>query len=839
MTSGVTLAFLLQFIDDCGGREVFRGLTTEDVCYEYIMPLTAANRTSYVEQYTRQHPESADFLAPPATWYLGHTWQYRFLDVVDSITSFVYGSGDVRGSSFFFCIFCANQHSASMPFVESMALFRAVLNETRGLVLVIPDLADPVLLTRAWCLFEIFIAHCGAKLIEVASVQTRFLTFGSDPAVLLPCIEAIATEASEASVLDDEDMILHILETQMGFEAMDHLVLRVLTTWFAKQAATASMAFVPPGGCPGFSVAEGGPRHPLALLTLTDLPDCSVVDRVRQSQRLGAVGAVLFDSNELTVATLESRTKSLLPGTDNFAAASDVAIPAILIGALDAARLQQLMANISVVAALNWAQPHPESHVNLDVYFPATLGSQRGWDGYASLADAFGPLVQFTPHFEVYAASDWGCANASANMTACTALCNGVACTFDPEDDLSTGHAGTDVLTHDMLLNCLFQHTNASVFWAFHDAFGRTCRLGDRECADRVLMELHLLNADTVMACTKSDATAFFTSEIQRITAAGITTFPMVTINDQLVFESWACNEPISMTSCPTLAAVCRHFEYINATVPDDKCSPEYWLGRCLPPHAIDDCGICAEPDGPNWNAACIGCDGVANSNKMHVVCAVVMDLSTFVANGDVWGLAVVDACGVCDGHGSFDACGLCFEADDPRRQNYGCQLDMDPDALRLKLRIEGISAKDFGRHNTTHAFSASFASIAATVPQNVHIKSIESVGSELEVNIFLLPPTGVSVDMAARLKAADLDVVFGTSGNSSSSAIHVHVLSIDGGPANATVSLHWYFGAAGGVVGSMVLTTWLVRRRDRRMRSDMRQLFARYTPLVALDEEY
>ncbi|KDO34723.1 hypothetical protein SPRG_00785 [Saprolegnia parasitica CBS 223.65] len=237
--TGVTLAFLLQFIDDFGGRAAFRGLTTEDVCYLYVLPTTEATNASYLDLYTQTHPDSAGLMTAPANWYLGHTWQSQFLDVVDSITSFVYTVGDVRTTSVWFCLFANNQHEMqSFSFVQYMTRFRSILDATRQLLLVLPDLANPILLRRSWCLFEIFIAHCTGSAIEIASMATADLTFGTDPTALLPCLHAVCTEESEASTEQDEALILQIIDAQLGCDAMDQLVLRILTTWFANLAHT-------------------------------------------------------------------------------------------------------------------------------------------------------------------------------------------------------------------------------------------------------------------------------------------------------------------------------------------------------------------------------------------------------------------------------------------------------------------------------------------------------------------------------------------------------------------------------------------------------------------------
>ncbi|EQC41532.1 hypothetical protein, variant 1 [Saprolegnia diclina VS20] len=623
------------------------------------------------------------------------------------------------------------------------------------------------------------------------------------------------------------------------------------------------------GNCPAFAFPTANSStdkpsedamHRIALLPLTDLPDCKVVDRVRQAQAAGAIGAFLYDANQLN-ATVPF--ESMRP-------AADITIPAVFLGGLDAARLEQLASETPVVALLRWTTPHPETHVSFDVYFPSTARMDRGYSGYPTLLATFGDLVRFTPHFEMYRAGAWGCGNMS-DSSLCAALCVDGACTYDPEDDATVGLDGKDVLAHDVLAFCAYEHSkpNASAFWDVTNRILTECTAGvdPATCRTRVLASFTPTIGAAIAACADNNATEFYNAELQHAYAAGVATYPLVTINDQPLYEDWACDEPISMTTCAPLSVLCRYLEYSNVTLPDGVCAPEYWQSRCLPPHAIDDCGVCNERDSAKWSRACRGCDNVVHSNKTLDVCGVCGGDGSFDicgeclpakdsrrdtvcadCKGEPWGPATRDACGVCGGHGSFDACGLCFQADDPRRQNYGCQLEVDPDAVHLKLFIRGVGAGVFGQSAAVTTLASTLAAAAKTEATSVHIRSIETVDDALVVNIFLLPtassPEGASENVVARLGAIDVsalvqDVYLHSEDASSSRAVDVKVLSMEGGAKKArTVPKMWYVGALGGLVVSTALTTWLVQRRDRRLKSDMRQLFARYTPLVAMDEE-
>ena len=46
---GVRLSFIQEFFNFCGGREKLEGLTTTDVCNEFVKPATESSQLSFCE----------------------------------------------------------------------------------------------------------------------------------------------------------------------------------------------------------------------------------------------------------------------------------------------------------------------------------------------------------------------------------------------------------------------------------------------------------------------------------------------------------------------------------------------------------------------------------------------------------------------------------------------------------------------------------------------------------------------------------------------------------------------------------------------------------------------
>jgi hypothetical protein len=77
-TDGVTLDIIEKFVERNGGRCAFKGLTTEDVCNQFVKESTKITQCSYVELL---HAEN-NVVVGKATEFISHAWRYDFLDVL-------------------------------------------------------------------------------------------------------------------------------------------------------------------------------------------------------------------------------------------------------------------------------------------------------------------------------------------------------------------------------------------------------------------------------------------------------------------------------------------------------------------------------------------------------------------------------------------------------------------------------------------------------------------------------------------------------------------------------------------------------------------------------------
>ena len=142
---GVRLSGLDEFVSKCGGSAALNGLTTTDVCNQYLKPLTQATGKSYCEELKA----AGDPAVGTATVFISHAWAYKFLDVVEAIK---YHFRDADDSVvIWFDLFSNNQHSApNLDFDWWSTTFRSAIAQFGYVVVVLAPWGRPIPFMRAW-----------------------------------------------------------------------------------------------------------------------------------------------------------------------------------------------------------------------------------------------------------------------------------------------------------------------------------------------------------------------------------------------------------------------------------------------------------------------------------------------------------------------------------------------------------------------------------------------------------------------------------------------------------------------------------------------------------------
>ncbi|EGD79474.1 tetratricopeptide TPR_2 repeat protein [Salpingoeca rosetta] len=242
LTDGVSVGAIKAFLADLKKEfpDTYTEMTTEDACKQLVVPRTQQDNCAYVEQLRKQSPHEH---VGKATVFVSHAWRYKIADVLNVLLEFAeeqrVRKEDSKPVFFWFDLFMNNQNAnitANLPQEWWSTTFKESIANIGRVLLVLMPWRDPVPLTRAWCLWEIF---CGVS------------NEGTEVSIRLPKSEESELEAaireSSKSVMDtlvlvqaqraeafnprDKDMIFEAIQNGVGFGALNQAVKDQLRAW--------------------------------------------------------------------------------------------------------------------------------------------------------------------------------------------------------------------------------------------------------------------------------------------------------------------------------------------------------------------------------------------------------------------------------------------------------------------------------------------------------------------------------------------------------------------------------------------------------------------------------
>ncbi|KAJ3127206.1 Kinesin light chain 3 [Nowakowskiella sp. JEL0407] len=272
--TGVRLSYLKVFIAENGGRGVFEGLTTKDVSDRFIFRQTFRSKQSLCEQLAANRK---GHYVGDSNWFISHAWQYKFLDLVDAIFLFFnetpdgvitlnrpenFGKRPEKRRSMNPCI-CGDEDSPSRATYEQIPLndpilwidlfsnsqhfapdrssqwwattFYNAINQIHQTLVVMLPWDDPVILTRAWCIYEIYVSTVTNSRFEVTMTESenqRFLTtMRDDPLKFFNILARVKSESSIAFHEQDRNGIHRAIRSSIGFRDLDAMLGTVFRQW--------------------------------------------------------------------------------------------------------------------------------------------------------------------------------------------------------------------------------------------------------------------------------------------------------------------------------------------------------------------------------------------------------------------------------------------------------------------------------------------------------------------------------------------------------------------------------------------------------------------------------
>jgi hypothetical protein len=227
-TDGLPPCYLRQLIDENGGEAAFEGLTTSNVKRNFIVPKTQATKLSLCAQLLQE----GDARVQTATWFVSHAWQYQFLHVVKALEAFF---ADKPGAVIWMDLISTSQHATfDKPPEWWQETFVSAIGRMGQMVMVMTPWDNPVCLTRAWCLIELYACRSSGSHFDVAlspCERSRFVEQICEKAgAFYDMLSKVNTAKSECSRESDRERIFAAVNRlQGGFTELDRSVLQTIT----------------------------------------------------------------------------------------------------------------------------------------------------------------------------------------------------------------------------------------------------------------------------------------------------------------------------------------------------------------------------------------------------------------------------------------------------------------------------------------------------------------------------------------------------------------------------------------------------------------------------------
>jgi PA domain len=200
------------------------------------------------------------------------------------------------------------------------------------------------------------------------------------------------------------------------------------------------------------------------FILMVDRGDCTFVQKVRNAQRIGAAAVLIADNTcQCTAVECKLEEGEECEGTEPIMAddgsGSDVTIASFLVFKQDADKIKDyLKKNKPVRAEMSFALPTETSRVQYDLWTtPKDSVSRDFLKSFKEAAIALGSSAYFTPRNYIYDGLTAGC-QSGQGKNECFSLCTneGRYCASDPENDLTIGVSGADVVTESLRRMCIW-----------------------------------------------------------------------------------------------------------------------------------------------------------------------------------------------------------------------------------------------------------------------------------------------------------------------------------------------------------------------------------------------
>jgi tetratricopeptide (TPR) repeat protein len=180
-----------------------------------------------------------------ATFMLSYTWNYRICDIIDTLVAHCESNKDMdqKRTYVWICCLCNNQHrvyedrqnGGNVPFDKFHEIFRTNVVNIGHVVAMMFPWDNPQYLTRVWCVFEAYTAttESGCTLTIAMPPKERHAMMSAvvDISTLFRVLADTMIQEAEASVPEDREKILKLVEDTVGYTKLNHSVNELIRRW--------------------------------------------------------------------------------------------------------------------------------------------------------------------------------------------------------------------------------------------------------------------------------------------------------------------------------------------------------------------------------------------------------------------------------------------------------------------------------------------------------------------------------------------------------------------------------------------------------------------------------
>ncbi|KAI9342310.1 hypothetical protein BDR26DRAFT_894726 [Obelidium mucronatum] len=195
---GLRFTYVLALIEEWGGRAALEGKTTSQVGQDHIIGHPSANTSNKFPDLSLNVRE--------ANWFVSHVWEYKFLDVIDTLERFFMAKQiPLHEAVIWIDLFSISQNESDTEhkFEWWNNAILSAFKRIKNVVLVLENWFDPVPLKRSWCTYEIFCSTMARSNFNIAlseSNETALInSLYSDPSILYKSLSTFKSEAIESN----------------------------------------------------------------------------------------------------------------------------------------------------------------------------------------------------------------------------------------------------------------------------------------------------------------------------------------------------------------------------------------------------------------------------------------------------------------------------------------------------------------------------------------------------------------------------------------------------------------------------------------------------------------